>query len=249
MTKKFKLTKKDSLMIGKYKDITYIASDPVSIILPEDNVLHPDLYSKLLESQSKKDFVFIPNKLLQDYLEGYYTMSISESIASYRVKIIGTYKNKTIIRYNNKKYILIDSKIYKKLCDCGYYMYITTSSIDCEKYLYKIHTHKESGREFYSGSIGLKDGNDISPTIGVLRTTILEKDIDDINNFIDSIYEADAYDKVIEALKHNPLYFNLAEEAFRKLYNLEGNMKTYFINKAFEVLTPYELKEIYKKGL
>ena len=250
MAKVLKLNKNDSLMIGKYHDNTYVCSDPISIILPEDNIYHPNLSSILLESTTKKDFVFVPDKLLSDYMNGFYNLCISESIASYRVKVIGTYKDKTIIRYNHKNYILINSKIYNKVCNCGYYMYITTCSNDHDKYLYEIFTHKESGRTFYSGAIGLKTISDEhAPAIGVLRTYVHEENIEDINNYIDSIYDEDSQTNITEVLKQNSIYFRLAEEAFKKIYSTNEDMTRYFISKAFEVLTPTELKEIYKRGL
>ena len=250
MTKVFKLNKNDSLMIGKYNGNTYVCSDPISIILPEDSIYHPNLSSILLESTTKEDFVFVPDKLLGDYMKGFYDLCISESIASYRVKVIGTYKGKTIIRYNHKNYILIDSKVYNKICNCGYYMYITTSSNDRKKYLYEIFTHKESERTFYSGTIGLKTvSNEYAPTTGILRAYIHEEDIEDVSDYINSIYDEDSQTNITEVLKQNPIYFHLAEEAFKRMYITDEDMTRYFINKAFEVLTPTELKEIYKRGL
>lgn len=250
MTKVFKLSKNDSLMIGNYNGDTYVCSDPISIILPEDNIYHPNLYSTLLKSQTKEDFVFVPDKLLKDYMTGFYDFCISESIVSYRVKIIGTYKNKTIIRYNYKKYILIDSEAYSKLCNCGYYMYITTSSNDCDKCLYKVLTHKESGRTFYSGAIGLKTkSNNYDSAIGILRAFIHEDDIEDISNHIDCIYDDYNTNDVAHELRYDPLYFRLVEEAFKKVYGTNEDMTRYFVSKAFKVLTPLELKEIYKRGL
>mgnify|MGYP007068153768 CR=1 FL=1 len=250
MTKVFKLGKNDNLMIGNYNGDTYVCSDPISIILPEDNIYHPNLYSTLLKSQTKEDFVFVPDKLLSDYMNGFYDLCISESIASYRVKIIDTYKGKTIIRYDYKKYILIDSKVYNKLCNCGYYMYITTYSKDHDNYLYKVFTHEESGRTFYSGIVGLKTrSSNYDSAVGILRTHINEKDIEDISNYIDCSYDENSQTDIAEALKNNPLHFRLAEETFKKLYNTDEDMTRYFINKAFEVLNPRELKEIYKKGL
>ena len=250
MTKVFKLNKNDSLMIGKYNGNTYVCSDPISIILPEDSIYHPNLSSILLESTTKEDFVFVPDKLLSDYMNGFYDLCISESIASYRVKVIGTYKDKTIIRYNHKNYILIDSKIYNKICNCGYYMYITTSSNDRKKYLYEIFTHKESERTFYSGTIGLKTAsNEYAPATGILRAYIHEEDIEDVSDYINSIYDEDSQINITKVLKQNSIYFRLAEEAFKKIYSTNEDMTCYFISKAFEVLTPTELKEIYKRGL
>ena len=250
MTKVFKLNKNDSLMIGKYNGNTYVCSDPISIILPEDSIYHPNLSSILLESTTKEDFVFVPDKLLGDYMKGFYDLCISESIASYRVKVIGTYKDKTIIRYNHKNYILIDSKIYNKICNCGYYMYITTSSNDRKKYLYEIFTHKESERTFYSGTIGLKTvSNEYAPATGILRAYIHEEDIEDVSDYINSIYDEDSQINITKVLKQNPIYFHLAEEAFKRMYSTNEDMTRHFINKAFEVLTPTELKEIYKRGL
>ena len=237
-------------MIGKYNGNTYVCSDPISIILPEDNIYHPNLSSILLKSTTKEDFVFVPDKLLSDYMNGFYDLCISEPIASYRVKVIGTYKDKTIIRCNHKNYILINSKIYNKICNCGYYMYITASSNDHKKYLYEIFTHKESGRTFYSGTIGLKtDSNEYAPATGILRAYIHEEDIEDVNNYIDSIYDEDSQINITKVLKQNPIYFRLAEEAFKRMYSTNEDMTRHFINKAFEVLTPTELKEIYKRGL